>query len=50
MLKARRTVFSYLGNSLTHEVLCCPKCGQVFIPAELADGKMAEAEKLMEDK
>jgi hypothetical protein len=28
----------------------CPRCGLVFIPEELALGKMAEVEKLLEDK
>jgi hypothetical protein len=28
----------------------CPKCGLVLITEELAMGKMAEAEKALEDK
>jgi hypothetical protein len=28
----------------------CPKCGQVLITEDLALGKMAEVEKLLEDK
>jgi hypothetical protein len=46
----RKTVFSYLGMSFSHEVMCCPKCGKVFIPKELAKGRMAEVEKAMEEK
>ena len=30
--------------------LVCPKCGKVFISRELAEGKMAEVEILLEDK
>ncbi|MDR1815870.1 MAG: hypothetical protein LBR00_04195 [Clostridiales Family XIII bacterium] len=44
------TVFAYMGMTFAHEVMRCPKCGMVFIPRELADGKMAEVEMLMEDK
>jgi hypothetical protein len=32
------------------DLLRCPKCRQVFIPEELARGKMSEVEKLLEDK
>jgi rubrerythrin len=46
----RNTVFSYMGMTFAHEVLRCPVCGMVFIPRELADGKMAEVEQMMEDK
>ncbi|MDR1589940.1 MAG: DNA-binding protein [Oscillospiraceae bacterium] len=49
-LTARKTVFTYLGQSFTHEVLRCPKCGRVLIPPELARGKMAEVEEQLEDK
>ena len=41
---------SYLGNSFPVDLLKCPQCGQVLIPEELALGKMAEAEKALEDK
>jgi phage FluMu protein Com len=44
------TVFSYLGMTFSHEVLRCAKCRKVFIPRELANGKMAEVEMMMEDK
>ncbi len=49
-LEKRKTVFEYMGHSVTHELLRCPRCGQVLIPAELAEGKMAEAETMLEDK
>ncbi len=49
-LVAKKTVFSYLGHTVAHEVQACPKCGKVFIPADLAEGKMAEVEEQLEDK
>jgi ribosomal protein S27AE len=49
-LVAKKTVFSYLGHTVAHEVRACPKCGKVFIPKELAEGKMAEIEEQLEDK
>lgn len=41
---------SYLGNSFPVELLRCPKCGLTLIPEELAIGKIAEVEKMVEDK
>jgi rubredoxin len=49
-LAPKKTVFKYLERSFTHEVLCCPSCGRVFIPPELAEGRMAEVERMLEDK
>ena len=49
-LVTKKTVFSYLGHTVAHEVLTCPKCGKVFIPEALAEGKMAEVEEQLEDK
>jgi len=49
-LAPKKTVFSYLGRTFAHEVLTCPKCGKVFIPEDLAEGKMAEVEEQLEDK
>jgi len=40
----------YLGSMFPVDLLRCPNCGQVFIPEDLAEGKMAEVEKLLEDK
>ncbi len=40
----------YLGNLFEVELLTCKKCGLVFIPEELARGKMFEVEQLLEDK
>ena len=49
-LVPKSTVFSYMGMTFAHDVLRCPICGKVFIQKELADGKMAEVEQLMEEK
>jgi ribosomal protein S27AE len=40
----------YLGNQFTADLPRCPQCGLVYISEELALGKMAEVEQLLEDK
>ncbi|NLA86110.1 MAG: hypothetical protein GX847_02265 [Clostridiales bacterium] len=49
-LAKKKSTFSYLGHTFSHEVLRCAKCGSVFIPKELAEGRMAEVELQLEDK
>ena len=49
-LVMKKNVFHYMGRSFGHEVPTCPKCGKMFISKELAEGRMAEVEALMEDK
>ena len=49
-LVMKKTVFTYMGHTFSHEVLNCPKCGKVFIPKELAEGRIAEVEEQLEDK
>ncbi|MDR3278154.1 MAG: DUF3268 family zinc-finger domain-containing protein [Oscillospiraceae bacterium] len=49
-LVVKKTVFTYLGHSFSHEVQVCPRCGAVLIPPELAEGRMAEVEEQLEDK
>jgi YgiT-type zinc finger domain-containing protein len=49
-LKPAKVSFTYLGNTFSHEVPVCPKCGEVFIAPELAEGRMAEVEEQLEDK
>lgn len=44
------TQFTYLDKKFRHKVLRCPQCGQVFIPEDLAKGKMAKLEKSLEEK
>lgn len=40
----------YLGNQFVTELPQCPECWMVYISEELAMGKMAEVEQLLEDK
>jgi ribosomal protein S27AE len=40
----------YMGSSFLVELPGCPDCGTTLIDAELAQGKMLEVEKLLEDK
>jgi uncharacterized protein with PIN domain len=42
--------FSYLKRTLKHVVLRCPRCGQVYVPEELAKGRMREVENALEEK
>ena len=41
---------SYMGNRMTADLPQCPVCGFVLISEELALGKMAEVEQVLEDK
>jgi hypothetical protein len=49
-LEAGQVSVSYLGNAYPVELLQCPQCGQIFVPEDLALGKMAEVEQTLEDK
>ena len=49
-LVLKKVVFAYMGHTVAHEVPTCPKCGKVYIPEELAEGRMSEVEQLLEDK
>jgi len=40
----------YLGSLFNVELPACPGCGMVFIPENLALGKMNQVEHLLEDK
>ncbi|MDR0356543.1 MAG: hypothetical protein LBJ64_12540 [Deltaproteobacteria bacterium] len=40
----------YMGSSFFVELPGCPDCGSILIDSELAEGKMLEVEKLLEDK
>jgi hypothetical protein len=39
-----------MGNRFTADLPYCPDCGRVLISEKVALGKMAEVEKLLEDK
>ncbi|MGI6721327.1 MAG: DVU_1557 family redox protein [Anaerovoracaceae bacterium] len=49
-LKELDAQFSYLGKSFRHKVLRCPECGQISLPEDLVNGRMADVEKKLEDK
>ena len=49
-LTEQTVVFEYLGRTMTHKALRCPKCASVLIPSDLAGGKIADVEMLLEDK
>lgn len=40
----------YLGHRVSEKFLRCPVCKQVYIPEDIALGKMAEVEESLEDK
>ncbi len=40
----------YLGNHITTELPQCPTCHMVLVSEKLTMGKVAEVEKLLEDK
>jgi predicted RNA-binding Zn-ribbon protein involved in translation (DUF1610 family) len=42
--------FSYMKGNFEVPLHACPACGLVMISEELAMGKMAEAERILEDK
>ncbi len=49
-LEMQKVEVAYRGSKYPVNLPRCPKCGLVFIPEQLALGKMAEVEKLLEDK
>lgn len=42
--------FSYLDNPFSLTALRCPKCGQVFVSEEFADGQIRFSEIFLEDR
>ncbi len=50
LLTFGKVVITYMGSEFTLQLPQCDRCGLVLIPEELALGKMAEVEKLLEDK
>jgi uncharacterized protein with PIN domain len=49
-LELIEVTFSYLERSFQHKTPRCPQCGQVYIPEELAKGKMRAVEEALEEK
>lgn len=39
-----------MGTTLTIDLLKCPRCGTAMVTEEVATGRMAEAEQVLEDK
>ncbi|MGA2107034.1 MAG: DVU_1557 family redox protein [Syntrophorhabdales bacterium] len=40
----------YMGATLSLDLLKCPRCGTAMVTEEVATGRMAEAEQVLEDK
>lgn len=49
-LEIHPAVFSYQGNDFPVELPSCPSCGFVYVPEDLALGKILNVEKTLEDK
>lgn len=49
-MEPAETYFEYLGHGLHTKIPRCPRCGEVYIPEELALGKIADIERNLEDK
>jgi len=49
-LKPGKVILTYLNSSFPVDLYKCPNCGLVYIPEDLALGKMDMAEKALEDK
>ena len=49
-VEAQTVRLQYLRTIFALELPACPQCGMILIDEELATGKMAEAEKALEDK
>jgi ribosomal protein S27AE len=49
-LEVGTVAVEYLGNRFTTQLAKCPNCGVAFVSEELALGKIAEVEQILEDK
>ena len=49
-LENSELVLHYMGNDFPILMPRCPRCGQSFIPEELALGKILQVERALEDK
>jgi predicted RNA-binding Zn-ribbon protein involved in translation (DUF1610 family) len=49
-LEPQKVQVQYLRNLFSMDLPKCPGCGTVLVSEETALGKMAEAEKVLEDK
>jgi len=49
-LKLGKVTATYLGSEFPVELWKCHGCGKIFVPEELAIGKMLRVEQALEDK
>ena len=49
-LEKGKAKFMYLANGFPVELPVCPVCGFIYVPEELALGKVASVERALEDK
>lgn len=49
-LELMRVTAIYLKSEFPTRVLACPQCQQVYVPEDLALGKMSEIEQTLEEK
>ncbi|MDR3518180.1 MAG: hypothetical protein P4M00_20465 [Azospirillaceae bacterium] len=49
-LETGKVMVSYMGQSFPVELARCSACGLVFVPEDLAIGKMLKVEQALEDK
>jgi hypothetical protein len=49
-LEPEKVQVQYLGSVFTTDLLRCPGCGAVLVTEEIALGKMAKLEQVIEDK
>lgn len=45
-----KVYFTYMKGNFEVDLPACAQCGLVLVPESLAAGKMAEAERILEDK
>lgn len=49
-LVTRSVTLSYMNAALQADLPACPGCGMVYIPEDLAKGRMLHVEQSLEDK
>lgn len=49
-LEIMKVGFTYMKGNFEVDLPACRSCGQVLVSEELATGKMAAAERILEDK
>jgi ribosomal protein S27AE len=49
-LEVTKVGFTYMKGNFEVELPACTRCGMVLISEELVNGKMADTERILEDK